>query len=433
MATIYVDSAAAGTNAGTSWTNAYTSITSTTGAAAGDQIFVDDGHSETGTLGTLNWSNGTAANPVVILCVDKADDSLSSGAAITNNSGALTFTGHIVTQGGITFTQSASAGWSIGAGTDVTQRYRGATFAVNSSTNLTVPSGTRAVVLMYDCTITFSSNGSAGSAIAPNTGNIFIMYGGSVVCRGSGTTTLFNCGAGEVRVEGVSMSGTATNICTATQGRFTARRCALPTFTNLVSASQTSPEQGQAFAVLEACKTGTLTDPELGLTWRSDRAGVTKSSLSRYRTGGADDGEQANAHSWEMVSSSSALERVSWLESPPIVRWVNAGSSQTVTLYFASGTTYQDDELWVDLQSPNETAPSSTTAQARCQTSRRAFRGTAADLTTDSGSTWNGTGVGTKQKVAFTISPAVAGPVVARVCLGKASSTVYVDPVLEVS
>ena len=44
MTDFYVDSAATGANNGTSWTDAWTSITSAPGGiAAGDRVFVDDG------------------------------------------------------------------------------------------------------------------------------------------------------------------------------------------------------------------------------------------------------------------------------------------------------------------------------------------------------------------------------------------------------
>jgi hypothetical protein len=140
---------------------------------------------------------------------------------------------------------------------------------------------------------------------------------------------------------------------------------------------------------------------------------------------------QANAHSWAAVTNSSALEIYSPLEFPPIAAFVSPDASI-----------------------------SGATAKGLRQSTRCAPRATPAALTTDGTSTWNGSGVGTKQKVSVTLSNAqtltvyvasgvtlnnddfwievsepdqVGGPVVVRCYLSVPSTTVYVDPLLEVA
>jgi len=188
------------------------------------------------------------------------------------------------------------------------------------------------------------------------------------------------------------------------------------------------------FILVEGCSSSTnLTVAELGLTEYVDMWGTVKSDLTRYRTGGADDDENANAHSWEMVSSANALEIHNPLKTPPMMRWVEAGVDVTVTLYVASGVTLQDDEFWIELSGSDNTANPNTTTQGYTATTRAAIQATPANLTTDAVSTWNGVGVGTKQECSVTFTPAEAGPVVVRACLAKASTTVYIDPRLDVT
>jgi hypothetical protein len=169
----------------------------------------------------------------------------------------------------------------------------------------------------------------------------------------------------------------------------------------------------------------------LGLTELNTRLGTAKSTLARYRTGGADDGEQANAHSWEMAATASALEVFYPLVAMPLTVWTIPDAS-------ISGATAQG------LNAHYRATPTATPAA----------------LTTDGTSTWNGTGVGTKQKITHTLSNAatltvyvasggtlnnddfwievsepdqVGGPVTVICYLAKPSTTVYVDARLEIS
>jgi len=193
------------------------------------------------------------------------------------------------------------------------------------------------------------------------------------------------------------------------------------------SLAQTSPTYRYSRVRFEGCDDGTITVPPLGIHKDYQENGTISSTTVVYRTDGADDGEQANAYSWEMAADASALELYSCLDSSPITTWVEAGA-QDITIYVASGGTLNDDDFWIEVESPNETASPNTTAMGQTNTTRAGFRDTPTALTTDSSSTWNGSGVGTKQEVTVSITPAVAGPVTVRCFLAKPSTTVYVDP-----
>ena len=73
MTIYYVYSGAAGSNNGSSWTNAFTSLTTAFATeAAGDTLYVAHDHSESsGTALTLT-SSGTISSPTKIVCVNRA-------------------------------------------------------------------------------------------------------------------------------------------------------------------------------------------------------------------------------------------------------------------------------------------------------------------------------------------------------------------------
>jgi len=83
----------------------------------------------------------------------------------------------------------------------------------------------------------------------------------------------------------------------------------------------------------------------------------------------------------------------------------------------------------MELEGPNDAA---TNSLAALKTTRVAPRTTAAAYTTDSGSTWTGTGVGTKQYMQITYTPDKPGPVSVRVMMAKASDNIYIDPKIQI-
>lgn len=424
----YVDSNAAGANDGTSWTDAYTSIASTTGVAAGEEIWVASDHSQdNGASLTLNWTNGTFANPVKILSINKTNDTLAAGAQIGTTVGALSLRGHIRASGII---WSSTTNFLIN---DLahTQQHDDCTFKMLGNALISFGGSNSGRTTLRNPTLDTSGASGALAMVGFQSLSQTWIRGGSYLTRAAGQFSAFGntLRGGVMDIHGLSI-GNVTNIAEGGGvliGTLTLRQCNFGTFTNLISAAA-SNVLGKL--LIESCAVGTISVPPLGLTRMENLYGVVASDLTRYRTGGADDGEQANAYSWEMVSDADALEIYSPLESPPMVRWVAAGS-QTVTLYVASGVTLQDDEFWVEVSSPDEGG--TPTAQGTLQSTRLAPRGTPANLTTDGTSTWNGTGVGTKQKIDVAINPAVAGPVVVRAFLAKASTTVYLDPKISIA
>lgn len=436
MATKFVYSGAAGANDGTSWTDAWTSLASSNGVAAGDIVKVHKTHSQTGLASSINWTNSTGNNPVRIICVDKdASDALATGALVAWNAASTGPFGNLFVYGmhfrqatGNLFIQSSQA---VANGMMWLEE---CTLSITGTGDIDPGPGTRGMHVWRNVHIDLSGGAAATNAMYIGNLGRLIWRGGSYTCRATQNRLFYtiNSGSALVDIEGVEFIGTVTDIQNSASGsnsqlRLTLSRCKAPTYTNVFGGNG----MGAFFAELDVdlFESGTITVPSVGPK-RYRNTGNIASSLTRYRTGGADDGEQANPYSWEMAANSTATDFVAPLVSPPITRWVDSGA-QTLTIYVASGVTLQDDECWLEVLSPSEAG--SATAQAKFRSTRAAPLATPANLTTDGSSTWNGSGVGTKQKIDVSISPTIAGPVSVRVHLAKPSTTVYVDPRLEVA
>lgn len=437
MATYYVDSAAGGANNGTSWVNAWVSIDSflSLPPANSDVCLVDDGHSED--LGaSKNYAIVTAPEtPFLIICVDKADDSKSTGAVIDNGGVGNAWETKI---GGSFYCYGIE--WKTGAhfwpATGSGQRQVFEKCILDIGNNDTVADvilgdGTakNAEIIFIDCVVIL---GTGGASFMSLSGAKTFMRGGSVT-KASAAFAALRVGAVDgpwFELEGVDLSGVAraavfyiTGLTGISMGKMIAKSCKVPSGTVAgLGAAIVPPHR---FEIMH-CESGTPADPSYEMQVM-DYWGTTKASAARYRSEGASDKVRSNPYSWEMVATAKALEIYCPHESPPIAGWTDGDGTKefTYTIYFASDATMQDDEFWAELSVPND---DNTSSQVKILSSRLDPQSTPANITADGDSTWNGAGVGTLQKLVFTHTPDKPGPIEARLFLAKASDTVYIDP-----
>lgn len=426
MAIHYVNSGAGGANDGTSWTDAWTSLASSTGVAAGDEVRVHNAHSQDpGASVTYNWSNGTEASPVKIVCVNKdASDALATGATI-----AQTVAGrNIVLQGslyvdGMTF--NAADTFTIGTA-NKSQRYSTCTLGivVTTATRALTSAGSPAVIEIYNSTINVNVVANTGFTVG---GRDRVTIVNSTInfhaSSASGPTVSIAGASLEMRC--CDIGGSTTQfVAVATGARIDAYRCKLGSFTNLMSTAM-----GFASSVtVGECSAATVTGPTFGLIgYGSDRGRVLGDS-GRSRTGGAT--RNSVGFSWEMTPSATAEEQIHPLRTPDFAIKVEGGAARTLTVYVAGGEEMYNDEVWLEIEGPDD----SNTTQGYYHSTRLPWRGARVVLDTASPSTWSGAGTGTERKIDHTYTPNHDGVVVIRVCYGKTSgAAIYVDPQIVVT
>lgn len=436
--TIYVDdSRTGGTDAGTSWTNAYLTIAQAISEipAASEKVLIASGHTDTGVGGS--WG-ANKADPPIIISTNVSNDAYLKGASIIST-GVLAWSGSHETHGMTLRTAS------------------------NTSGDLTLSGSVGDVAKFFDCEIGWGDDFNLGHLKAQIEFNDVVWNhlastseqaqvgaladGGFIICRrlsfigSSGAEALFGIFQQGVRIEifdsdlsgwgakdfGVMLEGAAAYI----------RDCKLPTG-GLAPASIADTAK---FLSERSSPSGT--DTPLGLTLYKDRFGTVESVLTPDRTGGADDGENGLI-SWEMKSSSECRIRVHPLRSPPIAAYVAGGSSITVTLNLAhtnkggggAGSRFTDEEFWIELSGPDTDAGAQgfdeSTRPGHSPTLPYGDPQTAAVEASDTGAAaWNGSGVADEESRSITFTPNYAGPVIVRACLAKPSLTaVYIDPKL---
>ena len=432
----YVDDTATGAGDGSSWADAFPTIGPARLLAAGGQVVaIAKTHDEALTSWPLG--NGSPDNPVIYISLDPADDSyvsrnqtgMTDGAKFTSTS--LQLKGNCMLVGI----------WMDDGGT--------MQFGDQNEQGLKI------IDCVIDCNVDIQVGGAVDSFV-------LFCYNSTLICNdikqhanSHGATFHFlgcdlqanNPGIAMHQGDDMESCHWLWDSCDLTDwdepfistvyisagGSYVIRNCQLGSgWTN----TNGDIRDSGTYYLCENSSDGTnLSAPVLGLQHFRCSAGTIESSLSEYRTDGADDGEQANAYSWEMVTTANR-NVYNPLYSPWCQRWVEGGSELTLTWYVAGGSSLNDDELWVELTTPDETSSSTTLYDYRRLNVEFGTSGigaydpmaTAAALATDSGSTWNGTGVGTMQKISLTFTPDVAGPLNYRFAFAKSSSTVYVDP-----
>lgn len=425
MATYYVRSGATGLNDGSSWTNAWTSIASADAVAtSSDEVWVAADHVE-GASAAITLSAST-----YYICKDHTDDSdaigaqldIASGTFDVNLTGGMLMRGFIVSATDDIFFQDPSSGfyqefhdcefyngslstddmtWNGSSSGSMIFKARNCLFEFGH-----VDAGIRMLghwdVYFEKCTF----QGPAGATMTNGLIND--------TSRRAGSMWFYGCDLTKVD-EGCLVSSAA--------GFYVFDRCLLPGTFSFRNATWNA--QGSRL-IYRLCQTGTDSDPAFQ-GYEETLFGFCEVDTARYRTGGASDGERTNPYSFSITSQSYTKQPWTAAESMLLSGWTDGDgtTSHTYRVYFASGATLTDRDLWADFWYPNDAAANSLAA---FQTKKPLPGATGTNHTTDSGSTWNGTDVTTKQYLQFTATPDKPGPIQLRVFLSKPTERVSVDP-----
>lgn len=416
------------------------------GWASGDStIYVGHDHDYSWAVTkTYAWP-GTASAPTKVLCVNTSTGALATTAVEDlTGGGTVSLCTANQTDGQDAHVYQYGITWETGSsGSIYLSAYREQSYTVYESCTV-MPKGAAYPIYVNEsygaegqhcelrnCTLTASSQNYLFRVL----GGTFRMIGGSIA--GTAPTSMISHYGGyrsDSRFKGVDLS-----LITSSQY--------LVVGTNNVS----------AYALFENCKFGSGFDPandavngaipapgclvvelincDSGDTnyryFRQSYEGIIQHEATIVRTGGATDGTTTIAR--KMVSAAN----VKWfmpLELHELVVWnETVGSAVTVTVHCVTdGVTLTDTEAWIEV----EYLGTSGSTKSTIDVSDRAadILATPADQATST-ETWTTTGLSSPvyQKFSASVTPQEKGPIRVRVCLAKASTTVYVCPKVEVS
>jgi len=433
VASYYVRSAAAGSNNGTNWANAYTTLAAAfSGKSAGDVFYVAADHSET-TAGTVALNAPAAPNSFRAICVDHTGTvppvpadlrTTAQVKASGNNTIQLNGSGDYF---GIIFIAGDSTGTAI-----IYVNLNGNNFTRFTNCSLRIGStGAGYIKMGNDTQLTQTELINTTVSFTNVAQNIrpmgrFVWHDTPSALLGTIPTALISVpGAYSLTVEfiGVDFSAmgsgkTLFNIDNAynpVSGQVS--DCKVD-----AAATKFDTFLGPAAAEVDFVRCGS-TGVNYTLT-RFRWSGTLTEETTIVRTGGASDGTTPIA--WKIVTTT----RPSWalpFETPPIAIWNDTvGSSKTATIQgiMDGGTLPNNDEIWVEVTYLG----SSSSPQASIVHDSKATVLTAAAAQDAGTGTWGGSTTKFALAVAFTAQQ--KGWIYARVKVGKISTTYYIDPLI---
>ncbi len=465
--TFYVYGLAGGAGTGADWANAFTTMTAAIAASTaggGNLFYLASDHSET-TAGAVTLTfKGVIANPDRVISVNRAGTVPPVAADIANGSALIATSGNnaLAVQGCVVIVGGATAGatalsFSAGSGANIPDlrisnnvtadriyienanlitggtsagqaTYVGANGTINSVVDLvgvgfkcnhaTSNISFQMVARLRNCFHYGSTSGgtSPTSIFIPNQAT----RGYDVVIDGFDAS---NCAAAVNLVAG----GAVTN-----RGRFVMRNTKLP-------ASWSGLPLSTAFTVAGPRTEFYNFDDDSASNnalYIGDAFGTVTNENTIVRTSGATDGTVP--FSWKMVSTASSSFPASPLTSPDLFlrnNTVTGNVTLSVDIIHSgvgAGTAgaFQNNEIWLEVDSLNaSTSPLGTVSDSKPATILTA----ATDIATSSNAWTSSPATPVKQTLSVTIAPRMAGMLILRVCLAKASKTVYVDPKVVVS
>lgn len=456
MANIYARSTdGLDTDSGATWALAKATLAAAaTASAAGGNIFVSQVHSESAAANVTITLAGTPNSPIRIICANDAAEpptTSASSAVVGLAAGTynLTLSGSCYVYG-VQFSGSSGANNSFlylnpyGTNANQKQTYENCTFTIQATSNTAICiNNTAAAANATDGFIRFKNCGVATYSTTAPTFRVsgkFLWEGGSILAGQANSSQPLIVGVAttgrlaDVRLSAVDLSnmGSSRYIFGNAQGIGVGvlRNCKLPT------AWSGSLVTGALFVgnrlEMHNCDSG---DTNYRL-WVEEYAGTIRDETTVVRTGGASDG--TTPLSWKMTTNTSASQ-ITAVSSPEIARWNDTvGTPITATVEIVhdsqgAGTAgnFQNDEVWLDVQYLGTTGVPLGSFASDTKTDALA---TAADQP-NSTATWTTTGLTTpvKQKLSVTFTPQKKGFILAQVRIGKASKTVYIDPLLTVA
>lgn len=412
-----------------------------TRAAAGDTYYVGHDHAETRAAALTLTIKGTKTAPDRFLCVNTAGSTppvsadLRTTATITTTGAfALGITCLCAYVYGITFSSGSGANsinFSIqpsGGDGEVFFDACGLKVPATTSGSLRIgfgSSSTPSRVILQNTILTF---GSAAGRIEVRGGEIIWRNTASAI-GGTIPTTLFVASSAQstlVTCDGLDLSA-STGTLVGVHDVWTAFNfvnCKLNASVT-VAATPTS-SAGNRVYVGGSGSAGNCARNEV-YDYRGTQTAET--TIVRTSPAGASDG--TTPVSWKVVSTANSKANFPFA-SLPISIWNTTLSSSTATIQIVNdGVTLTNADIWVEVE---YLGSGSTPIASVVSAGLADVLATGTNLTTST-DTWTTTGLGSpvKQKISVTFTPGMTGPVRLVVKLARASTTVYVDPLITIT
>lgn len=423
---------------GTTWPLAKATVA---GAAAidtaGDTIWVSDNHAES-TAGNVSIAlAGTLAAPTKLLCGDDAAEpptALATTASVTTTgSGAISIGGVAAYVYGISFnisTGATSNGGSISASWFEAEQCNFSILATATSVSIALQAAD-GLSVFRNCGFKFGAATQGLTVGSSTTTGTVHIKGGSLLAGGTSPTNLVrDMFTGSVlEVDGLDLTNASAGINlvndSGDNSRATFRNMRLPaSWSGVLNAA--TPGFGSVFEMFNCDSADTH------YTYRkATQLGTIRDETTLVRTGGASDG--TTTYSLKLETNANAEHPLLTLDTPEMVKWNDTtGSSITVTVEFLhdSATALKDNEIFLDAMYLG----TSGVPLASFVSDGISVVATAADQA-DSSETWTTTGMSNPntRKLSVSFTPQEAGFIHAVVRVAKASTTVYVDPMVTVS
>ena len=436
MANWYVWSGATGgLDNGFDWANAFLSLASISGKAAGDIFWVAHDHNQTQATALVITFPGTEALPSKVYCVNRAGsvppvaaDLRTTGQITTTANSSLTLAGTVSEIYGIIFSAASGASgtpvMAIGNTSNRSMRLVNCSLRLGGTqggSRINLPAQAAAnIVVLENTTLQFGAVGqlvqSNGRAIWRNTPNAIL---GAIIP--TTLMSLVNVG-GDWLVEGVDLSAagagkTLMSLALAGPCNAVIKDCKINAAVAVATSPPVSP--GGCELSLIRCDGG----DGVYRTEKYSYAGTLTTETTIVRTGGASDGTTPIA--WKVVTTANSKWEFPF-ETLPITVWnETVGAPVTVTLegIWGSGATPLNDDIWMEAQyfgtAGSTLASVATSGKASGLAVGASYPASAAN--------WAGSSV-VEFKMAVTVTPQEKGPITIYVRAAKPSATCYIDP-----
>lgn len=443
MTEYYVRSGAGGSADGSSWADAYTSLSSAvSGKSAGDIFYVSEDHAESAGGAISITFPGTVANPNLVICADHTGSTPPIPADLRDTASISALATATVSLDGAAYIYGVDL--IIGDSTDLSTFRVGQTAAGNivmeggsialggSSQFSQIRIGNTTPVAGYleliNTTVSFAhidQNIAVIDGFFKWRDTLTAIQGATIPTN---LITFTTSRPAVVEVIGVDLSASGSG---KTLVNPTSPAAAIGAVVKLIDCKIDA-------AVTPLGSPGTLStiDFEMircagdGTNYRRHKQnylGTLTEEATIVRSGGASDG--TTPLSWEIVTTANASFPFPFV-SPPIAIWNDTdGSPVTVTVegIWGGGAVPDDDEIWIEVEYLGD----NSSPKASFVDDKRATILTTPAGQSSSSESWGGST--TKFKLEATFTPQQIGIIIARVKVGKPSSTFYIDPKIVLS